>query len=52
MDDQLTWNDATAQAVLVREGAVSPLELVEAAIERIDRDDAITLLHKSLRKAA
>jgi amidase len=37
VDDQLTWKDATAQAELVREGSVSPLELVEAAIERIDR---------------
>ena len=37
MEDQLTWKDATAQAELVRQGAASPLELVEAAIERIDR---------------
>jgi amidase len=32
-----TWLDATAQAELVRTGEVSPKELVEAAIERIDR---------------
>ena len=32
-----TWLDATAQAELVRTGQVSPKELVEAAIERIDR---------------
>jgi len=35
--EELTWKDATAQADLVRQGAVSPLELVDAAIERIDR---------------
>ncbi|MGO9965227.1 MAG: amidase [Acidimicrobiales bacterium] len=39
MDDELTWKDATAQAELVRRGEVSPLELVEAAIERIERCD-------------
>jgi amidase len=33
----LTWLDATAQADLVRQGDVSPKELVEAAIERIER---------------
>jgi Asp-tRNA(Asn)/Glu-tRNA(Gln) amidotransferase A subunit family amidase len=33
MDPQL---DATAQAELVRSGEVSPLELVEASIERIE----------------
>jgi amidase len=32
-----TWLDATAQADLVRRGEVSPKELVEAAIERIER---------------
>ena len=37
MEDQLTWKDATAQAELVRQGVASPQELVEAAIERIDR---------------
>jgi amidase len=31
-----TWLDATAQAELVRRGAVSPQELVEAAIARIE----------------
>src|SRR5262250_390232 len=30
------WLDATAQAQLVRRGEVSPRELVEAAIARID----------------
>ena len=37
MEDELTWKDATAQAELVRQGVASPQELVEAAIERIDR---------------
>ena len=37
MDEELTWADATSQAHLVRSGQVSPLELVEAAIERIER---------------
>ncbi|SOE02263.1 amidase [Blastococcus haudaquaticus] len=32
-----TWLDATAQAELVRTGEASPAELVEAAIERIER---------------
>lgn len=33
------WMDATEQAELVRRGEVSPSELVEAAIERIERID-------------
>ena len=37
--DELTWLDATAQAELVRRGQVSPVELVEAAIARIERLD-------------
>jgi amidase len=32
-----TWLDATAQAELVRRGDASPLELVDAAIERVER---------------
>jgi amidase len=32
-----TWLDATAQAELVRAGHISPKELVEAAIDRIER---------------
>ena len=31
------WLDATAQAELVRSGEASPLELVDAAIERVER---------------
>jgi amidase len=34
--DQTRWMDATAQAELVRSGDVSPLDLVDAAIERIE----------------
>jgi amidase len=34
--DEATWLDATAQADLVRRGEVSPLELTEAAIARIE----------------
>src|SRR5215813_13499759 len=33
---EMTWLDATAQADLVRRGAVSPKELAEAAIARIE----------------
>ncbi len=36
MTDDLSHLDATAQAALVRSGEVSPLELVEAAIARIE----------------
>jgi amidase len=36
MGDDLAWLDATAQADLVRRGEVTPAELVEAAIARID----------------
>lgn len=34
---ELTWLDATAQAALVRTKEVTPRELVEAAIDRIER---------------
>ncbi len=37
MADDLTKMDATAQAELVRSGAVSPRELVDAAIERVEK---------------
>ncbi|MFD9813336.1 amidase [Streptomyces sp. NPDC059080] len=36
-DEELAWLDATAQAGLVRRGVLSPTELVEAAIARIER---------------
>jgi len=35
--DETIWLDATAQAQLVRDGEVSPLELVDAAIARIEK---------------
>lgn len=34
--DDVAWMDATAQGELVRRGEVTPAELVEAALERID----------------
>jgi amidase len=37
MSDDLSHLDATAQAELVRSGAMTPLELVDAAIERVER---------------
>jgi amidase len=37
--DDTRWMDATDQAELVAAGKVTPLELVDAAIERIERDD-------------
>ena len=37
--DDTRWFDATAQADLVSTGEVSPIELVEAAIERAERYD-------------
>jgi amidase len=37
--DDLQWLDATAQAELVATGQASPAELVDAAIERIERID-------------
>lgn len=35
--DEVTWLDATAQAELIRQKELKPSELVEAAIERIER---------------
>ncbi|WP_410599372.1 amidase [Amycolatopsis sp. lyj-90] len=37
--DDFTWLDATAQAELVRTGQVAPLELLDAAIARIEKLD-------------
>ena len=37
--DQTRWMDATDQAALVASGEMSPSELLEAAIERIERID-------------
>ena len=37
MNDEVAWMDATAQAELVRRGEVTPSELLEAALARIDK---------------
>ena len=37
MSDDLAFLDATAQAELVRKGDVTPIELVDAAITRIEQ---------------
>ena len=39
--DELARLDATAQAALVRSGEATPLELVDAAIARIERVDPL-----------
>jgi len=36
VSDETAWLDATAQAELVRSGAATPSELVEAAVARVD----------------
>jgi len=35
--DELAWTDATGQAELVRQGEITPSELVEAAITRVEQ---------------
>ncbi|MBI2526607.1 MAG: amidase [Candidatus Rokubacteria bacterium] len=55
--DWLAFLDATAQADLVRRGEVTPLELVEAAITRIERlnprlNAVVTPMHDLARRAA
>jgi amidase len=57
MLDEITPLDATAQAELVRRGEVSPVELVESAITRIERlnpalNAVITPLHEQARTLA
>ena len=57
MLDEITRLDATAQAELVRRTEVSPLELVDAAIERIERlnpalNAVITPLYQQARLQA
>ncbi len=37
--DDTRWMDATEQAELVATGEVTPVELLDAAVERIERDD-------------
>ena len=39
LTDDTRWLDATAQAELVASGKVTPLEMVNAAIERVERYD-------------
>jgi amidase len=39
--DETRWMDAVDQAALVQQGQVTPLELLEAAIERIERIDPV-----------
>ena len=55
--NELSTMDATAQAELVRRGELTPLELVDAAIARIERinpiiNAVITPLFEEARKAA
>ncbi len=57
MTDDFRWLDATAQADLVRSGAASARELVDAAIARIERDNTavnavVTPLFDKARRAA
>jgi len=49
----LTWMDACAQAELVRSGQASPPELVDAAIERIERvnPEVNAVIHPRFEKA-
>jgi Asp-tRNA(Asn)/Glu-tRNA(Gln) amidotransferase A subunit family amidase len=35
VSDDTAWLDATGQAALVRDGSISPVELVDGAIDRI-----------------
>ena len=37
--DDTRWMDATEQAELVAKGEFTPVELLDAAVERIERDD-------------
>jgi amidase len=55
--DELSTMDGTAQAELVRRGELTPLELVDAAIARIERinpiiNTVITPFFEEARKAA
>jgi amidase len=57
MNQELAELDATAQAELVRRGDVTPSELVEAAIERIERvnpdlNAVVTPMYEQAREAA
>ncbi len=52
-DDEIGDLDATAQAELVRRGQLTPLELVEIAIERIERVDPEinAVIHRHFERA-
>ena len=55
--NEFAFLDATEQAALVRRGEVSPVELVEAAIERVERfnpqlNSVITPLYEQARQSA
>ena len=57
ISDELAFLDATAQAELVRKKEVKPVELVDAAIERIERlnpelNAVILPMYDEARKAA
>src|SRR4051812_9805925 len=54
MTDDLAWLDATAQADLVRRGEVSPQELVDAAVSRIDKVDGElhSVIHRRFDEAS
>ena len=57
MTDELGFVDATTQAEMVRNGEVTPAELVEAAIERVERlnpalNAVITPMYDEAREAA
>ncbi|MGH9469664.1 MAG: amidase [Terriglobia bacterium] len=54
---ELAWLDGTAQAELVRRGEVTPIELVDSAIERIERlnpklNAVVTPLYEEARRQA
>jgi amidase len=53
MSKETALLDATAQAALVRTGEVSPLELVDAAIERLERrnPELNAVIHPALERA-
>ena len=57
MTDELGFVDATIQAEMVRNGEVTPVELVDAAIERVERlnpalNAVITPMYDEAREAA
>src|SRR5688572_19444077 len=57
LSDELTLLDATAQAELIRKKEAKPTELIEAAIERIERlnpqiNAVVTTMYDQARSAA